>query len=142
MTLEECEDAYLRLAEKIFSPKRSTMNPLRVPDYFQANGKFDHKVLEDAVRSELKRLAERRKALAVYGQQTGQQTPQTGPQTAGSGSMSSGRNNTQPQEAKKSKTGLGRWFKQKGESAELQAQKLEDGEENILLWKPDSRCKV
>ena len=142
MTLEECEDAYLRLAEKIFSPKRSTMNPLRVPDYFQANDKFDHKVLEDAVRSELKRLADRRKALAVYGQQTGQQTPQTGPQTAQGGSASSGNNKSQPQEAKKSKIGLSRLFKQKGESAGLQAPKLEDEEENILLWKPDSRCKV
>lgn len=64
MTLEECEDAYLRLAEKIFSPRRSTMNPLRVPDYFQANGKFDHEVLENAVRFELKRLAESRKCSA------------------------------------------------------------------------------
>jgi len=131
MTLEECEDAYLRLAEKIFSPRRSTMNPLRVPDYFQANGKFDHEVLENAVRFELKRLAESRKTLAVPGQQTAQ-----------GGSASSDNNKSQPQEAKKSKIGLSRLFKQKGESAGLQTQKLEDEEENILLWKPDSRCKV
>ncbi len=142
MTLEECEDAYLRLAEKIFSPKRSTMNPLRVPDYFQANGKFDHKVLEDAVRFELKRLAESRKTLAVPGKQTGLQTPQTGPQTAQGASASSSNNKSQPQEAKKSKMRFSRLFKQKSESVGLQAQKLEDVEENILLWKPDSRCKV
>jgi hypothetical protein len=135
MTLEECEDAYLRLAEKIFSPRRSTMNPLRVPDYFQANGKFDHEVLENAVRFELKRLADSRKILAVPGQQTGQQTAQ-------GDSASSGKNKSQPQEAKKSEIGLSRLFKQKSESAGLQTQKLEEEEENILLWKPDSRCKV
>lgn len=142
MTLEECEDAYLRLAENIFSPRRSTMNPLRVPDYFQANGKFDHKVLEDAVRFELKRLAESRKTLAVPGLQTGLQNQQTGQQAAQGSSASSSNNSSQPQEAKKSKIGLSRLFRQTGKSAGLQAQKLEDEEENILLWKPDSRCKV
>ena len=135
MTLEECEDAYLRLAEKIFSPKRSTINPLRVPDYFQANGKFDHRVLEDAVRFELKRLAKSRNIPVVPGLQTGLQTAQ-------SGSVSSGNNESQPQNAKKSRIGLSRLFRQKGESAGLQAQKPADEEENILLWRPDGRCKV
>jgi len=50
MTLDECEKAYLNLSERIFIPKRSTLNPLRSKDFLLADGKFDYKVLEKAIK--------------------------------------------------------------------------------------------
>ncbi|KAE8442348.1 hypothetical protein EG329_003419, partial [Mollisiaceae sp. DMI_Dod_QoI] len=52
MSLDECERAYLELSERIFTPKRSFSNYLlRSKDFLRADGKFDHKVLEGAVKS-------------------------------------------------------------------------------------------
>jgi len=50
MTLDECEEAYLNLSERIFTPKRSTFNPLRSKDFLLADGKFDYKELEKAIK--------------------------------------------------------------------------------------------
>lgn len=50
MTLHECEDAYLELSERIFKPRRWTINPLRGKDFFLVDGKFDYKVLEEAIK--------------------------------------------------------------------------------------------
>ncbi|RDL41440.1 uncharacterized protein BP5553_01419 [Venustampulla echinocandica] len=50
MTLNECEDAYLELSERIFTPKRSKINPWRAKEFLQADGKFDYKVLEKAIK--------------------------------------------------------------------------------------------
>jgi hypothetical protein len=50
MTLNECEDAYLNLSEQIFELKRSKFNPLRSKDFLLADGKFDYKVLEEAIK--------------------------------------------------------------------------------------------
>jgi hypothetical protein len=71
MTLEECEDAYLRLSEEIFNPKRSVFSPLRGKDFLQANGKFDHKVLEE----EIKRIIVKRPKFASEGESTLLQDP-------------------------------------------------------------------
>ena len=50
MTLNECEDAYLSLSERIFTPKRSTFNPLRSKDFLLADGRFDYKILEEVIK--------------------------------------------------------------------------------------------
>lgn len=50
MTLDECEDAYLSLSERIFSPRRSKFNPLRGKDFLLADGKFDYKILEETIK--------------------------------------------------------------------------------------------
>jgi hypothetical protein len=50
MTLNDCEDAYLNLSERIFNLKRSKFNPLRSKDFLLANGKFDYKALEEAIK--------------------------------------------------------------------------------------------
>jgi nitrite reductase/ring-hydroxylating ferredoxin subunit len=50
MTLNECEDAYLNLSERIFTPKRSIFSPLRGKDFLLADGKFDYKALEEAIK--------------------------------------------------------------------------------------------
>ena len=50
MSLEECEAAYLRLSEKIFTPKRSRLSLGRATDKFLVNGKFDYKVLEQGIK--------------------------------------------------------------------------------------------
>jgi hypothetical protein len=51
MTLDECEEAYLKLSRRIFQPKRGKLSKgLKVVDFLQANGKFDSKVLEDAIK--------------------------------------------------------------------------------------------
>lgn len=57
MTIEQCEDAYLRLSERIFTPKRSRMNPLRSKDFLRADGKFDHKMLEEATKEIIVKVA-------------------------------------------------------------------------------------
>lgn len=50
MTLSECEKAYLELSTQIFKPKRKRWSPKRGKDFLQADGKFDSKSLEDAIR--------------------------------------------------------------------------------------------
>lgn len=51
MTIDECEAAYLKLSERIFDPKRSKVNVIgRGIDFLQANGKFDAKALEVAIK--------------------------------------------------------------------------------------------
>lgn len=51
MTLAECEDVYLQLSKKIFTPRRYKHNIFgRGKDFLQANGKFDSGVLQDAIR--------------------------------------------------------------------------------------------
>jgi hypothetical protein len=55
MTIDECEAAYLRLSERIFDPKRSKVNVIgRGIDFLQANGKFDAKALEDAIKETIR----------------------------------------------------------------------------------------
>ena len=50
MALDDCEAAYLRLSESIFTPKRTELNLLdRAKDKWKASGKFDHKGLESFV---------------------------------------------------------------------------------------------
>jgi hypothetical protein len=49
MTLEDCQDAYLQLSEKIFTPKR-TSRIMQKWDFLNANGKFDGEVLEKAIK--------------------------------------------------------------------------------------------
>lgn len=51
MTLDECEDAYTRMSERIFKPKRSSHNYFgRGKDLFGADGRFDSEELEDAIK--------------------------------------------------------------------------------------------
>ena len=55
MTLDECEEAYLRLSKKIFQPKRGKLNKgMKMVDFLQANGRFDSKVLEEAIKECIK----------------------------------------------------------------------------------------
>jgi hypothetical protein len=51
MKLDDCEDAYLQLSEKIFNPKRPRSNFLgHAKDLLQADSRFDAKVLESAIK--------------------------------------------------------------------------------------------
>ena len=51
MSLQECEDAYLQLSQRIFSPARAKGNVIgRGYDFYQANGKFSSAPLEDGIR--------------------------------------------------------------------------------------------
>ena len=52
MTLEECEEAYLALSEKIFQPRRSSVLA-RKWDFLEAKGCFDEKVLEEAIKESI-----------------------------------------------------------------------------------------
>lgn len=55
MTLEECEDAYLKLSKRIFTAKRSRWNkPMQALDFLEADGKFDAEILELAIREVIK----------------------------------------------------------------------------------------
>jgi len=40
----------LNLSERIFDPKRSTLNPFRGKDFLLADGKFDYKVFEEGIK--------------------------------------------------------------------------------------------
>lgn len=51
MTLDECEEAYMTMAQEIFQPKRSRINPLRAVDYIQANERFDSKSMEKIIKN-------------------------------------------------------------------------------------------
>jgi hypothetical protein len=50
MTLDECEDAYLKLSKHIFKPKRRFGVAAKAADYLQANGRFDSKMMENVIR--------------------------------------------------------------------------------------------
>lgn len=50
MTLDECEIAYMTMAEKIFQPKRSKINPLRMVDFIQARERFDSQSMEKVLK--------------------------------------------------------------------------------------------
>jgi patatin-like phospholipase/acyl hydrolase len=54
MTLDECEDAYLKLSKRIFQPKRRFGKPLKVADYLQANGRFDAHKLEEVIKDSIR----------------------------------------------------------------------------------------
>ncbi|KAF2186398.1 FabD/lysophospholipase-like protein [Zopfia rhizophila CBS 207.26] len=50
MSLDECEDAYLKLSKRIFQPKRRFAKAAKAADYLQANGRFDSKKLEEVIK--------------------------------------------------------------------------------------------
>lgn len=51
MTLEECEDSYLKLSERIFTPTRHWLNIFgQGKDFLQADGRFDANALETAIK--------------------------------------------------------------------------------------------
>ncbi|RPA79808.1 FabD/lysophospholipase-like protein [Ascobolus immersus RN42] len=51
MSIDECEDAYLQLSRRIFTPARKDVDVAgRVYDFLKANGKFDAKPLEEIVK--------------------------------------------------------------------------------------------
>ncbi|CAM1511722.1 Fc.00g092350.m01.CDS01 [Cosmosporella sp. VM-42] len=56
MSLDDCEKAYVTMAEQIFQPKRSSLNPKRFVDYIQARERFSsrsmEKVLKDIIGSQ------------------------------------------------------------------------------------------
>ncbi|KAF1954474.1 phospholipase, patatin family protein [Byssothecium circinans] len=54
MTLDECEDAYLKLSKRIFQPKRRFGKALKVADYLQANGRFDAHKLEEVMKENIR----------------------------------------------------------------------------------------
>ena len=57
MSLDQCEDAYLNLSAEIFKPKQSSFNFVaRLWDLSQANPRFDAKVLEDAMKSTIRKV--------------------------------------------------------------------------------------
>ncbi|KAF9782562.1 hypothetical protein IL306_011330, partial [Fusarium sp. DS 682] len=51
MNLKECEEAYLKLGEEIFAPKRSKWDGRRLIDFVQANEKFDSSTLERSIKA-------------------------------------------------------------------------------------------
>ena len=50
MSLQECENAYIMLSEKIFTPNRKDVDPRKIYDFLKANGKFDEKPLETSIK--------------------------------------------------------------------------------------------
>ncbi|KAF8532821.1 phospholipase, patatin family protein [Trichophaea hybrida] len=55
MTVDECETAYLKLSKTIFTPRRQNGNVAgQVKGFLSADGKFDSKILEDAILEEIK----------------------------------------------------------------------------------------
>jgi hypothetical protein len=51
MSLDECEEAYLRLSGRIFEPKRGKFGGgLKALDFLQANGRLDSTVLEEVIK--------------------------------------------------------------------------------------------
>lgn len=56
MTLDECERAYLDLSKDIFTPSRPNFPWIgRGVDIVNANGKFDARVLENAIKKVIER---------------------------------------------------------------------------------------
>jgi hypothetical protein len=51
MSLDDCIEAYLKLSQTIFQPRRSAVNYAgKAQDFLQANGTFDHGALEKAIK--------------------------------------------------------------------------------------------
>lgn len=51
MSVDECEEAYLRLSRNIFTPRRKGHNIFgRASDFLQANGKFNTEELEATIK--------------------------------------------------------------------------------------------
>lgn len=46
MTLDECERAYMDMAEEIFQPKRRRMNPTRGVNTIRAGERYDSRSME------------------------------------------------------------------------------------------------
>jgi hypothetical protein len=60
MKLEDCEDAFLCLSEQIFTPRRSRTNIFgQAKDFLQVDGRFDAKVLEEAIKECISTVADR-----------------------------------------------------------------------------------
>jgi hypothetical protein len=59
MELGDCEKAYSKLSEKIFTPPRSRANIIgQAIDFLQANGRFDAKVLESTIKECISTVAD------------------------------------------------------------------------------------
>jgi hypothetical protein len=55
MSVEECERAYIQLAEAIFTPRRHKMNiGGKAIDFLKVNGKFDEQPLEEILKQKIK----------------------------------------------------------------------------------------
>ncbi|KAH6653065.1 acyl transferase/acyl hydrolase/lysophospholipase [Truncatella angustata] len=55
MSLEDCENAYLQLSERIFAPRRQRFNIFgQTKDFLQADGRFDAVILEEAIKDVLR----------------------------------------------------------------------------------------
>lgn len=64
MNLDECEDAYTRMSERIFKPRRSSHNYLgRSSDFLGASGQFDSEELKDAIKDIIVNHQEQESAL-------------------------------------------------------------------------------
>lgn len=54
MSLDDCQAAYLKISERIFNPKRNKLNAVgRAKDFLLADGKFDYREVEDAIKDVL-----------------------------------------------------------------------------------------
>ena len=56
MTLDQCEAAYMRLSSNVFKKSRHSVDPRRIYDYLEANGKFSPQPLEDTVAEMLREV--------------------------------------------------------------------------------------
>jgi len=55
MTIDECEDVYVELAQKIFVPNRSKANIVgQALDFVNARGKFSSEALEAGIKDAVK----------------------------------------------------------------------------------------
>ena len=60
MSIKDCISAYLKISERIFQPKRDAFNKAgQVRDFLQANGKFDHRNLEAAIKEIITKQCEK-----------------------------------------------------------------------------------
>ncbi|KUJ11113.1 uncharacterized protein LY89DRAFT_595046 [Mollisia scopiformis] len=53
MSLEECENAYLKLSEQISQPRHSRFSIFRATTFLRADGKFDAAILEEVIKETL-----------------------------------------------------------------------------------------
>ena len=52
MTIDQCEEAYIRLSQEIFTPRRSNSNILgKASDFVNASGRFSTEALEASIKS-------------------------------------------------------------------------------------------
>lgn len=63
MSRAACEEAYIRLSDEIFSPHRRTMDPRRLTDLVNAEGKFDASILERFVMQKIREAGLEQNAL-------------------------------------------------------------------------------